>query len=982
MKHLKKTLTTICPIALLFLQSALAETQEMQPKNGYRWSVGSTQGFESPWVDGNEILINPLETAHVYVDGAVAPSKITFATSGTHVALRTGNNSRINWGSNLAQIESSNSGYAYVDVMMYGTGGLSITNNAATSYTNNPAILVLQKDNTNLTGGITVEKGFATPGHVNAFGQNQITLKNNAGISFIQNFYSGAISNNVYIDEQGGFRANGGLAGITGVVSGSGTLTIGNNTANNGVYFTNANTFAGDINIANGRMYWGNGGTTGSFANVENINLSNTNSVLALNRSNDIEVSANMKGWGKIEQMGSGQTTLTGTNTHMGGTYILDGTLAVSSAQNLGSSAVYNHGTLKITQDASIANAITAYDGANFSVDSGKTATFHKRGFGGFFQQNRRGRGSSKKSCKHSKRKRPRGSTVLNLASNQTISSINAAATLQKTGTASLNLTGNSTVSGSLEVLNGQLNLTNGASLVNSGSISGNVNVSNANFETSANSTAESVTLQNGAMLLAKGGKISSLIFGQTAQGTSTVDFYKKELQTDSITANGSVYLDLTHLGQLDPAGGKTYLFSDFDASGFDLSNFTISYSRANPTLGADAGGVYFSYTPYTAATLVYNGTSANPNWDVNNSQNWLNASSPDKFYQWDNVVFGETAANKTVIISERITPNSMLVDSSSTYTFRGDGEISGLSSLVKNGEGELVIENANSFEGGTTINGGTITIKNIDALGSGSARTSATGVLNFAASGDFSNLTALAGGETFNANVESGNTVNISDAYLYANSNFAKSGEGALVFKGQSWLRGNVDLKDGTLELADIQNALVDGKITVGENASLKITGAISHQIAATIDMNGGSLIAQTSAGTGQVGLMLTGKISGTGNLSFETEYEYSGHFGTGAKVALDNNSTISILNKCFYLNQGVDFSENYSVLNIANNAYFDFFQNNRAEFGGLRKRHNHGKPRAHFGGLPGQYARYRQGRRRRRVLHILGHNFGGLCK
>ena len=938
MKYLKKTLA-ICPIALLFLQSALAETQEMQPKNGYRWYVGSTQGFESPWVDGNEILINPLETAHVYVDGPVAPSKINFAQNANHVALRTGNNTpQINWGSNLAQIESSNTGIAYVDVMMYGTGGLNIISNAATSYTSAQGILLLQKDNSNLTGGITVEKGFVTPAHVNAFGQNLITLENNAGIQFTTH-YQGAIANNIFIDQAGGFFIrDGAAAGVSGVVSGSGTLSIGANNNNNGVFFTNANTFAGNIDLVKGRMYIGYGGTTGSFDNVGSVNLSNTNSVMSFYRSNDFTVSSNFAGWGKLEQAGAGETTLTGTNTHMGGTYILNGTLAVAGSSNLGSGAVYNYGTLKITQDAAITNAITAYDGAAFSVNSGKTATFSSVS-ADTFKKVGEGTAVLNSLANIQNVNAQEGATVLNLSSNQSLSSISATATLQKTGAGSLNLTADSTVSGSLQVLQGAFNVTNGATFLNSGSISGNVNVSNANFETAGDSTAESATFQDGSTLIAKGGKISNLIFGQAAQDNATVDFYKKELQTDAITTNGSVYLDLTHLGKLDTAGGKMYLFSNFDASGMDLSNFEISYSRANPTLGGDAGGIYFNYDPYETANLVFNGTAANAKWDVNTSQNWLNypSGTPDKFYQYDTVYFNDTAANKTVEIVGKISPSAISVINSSTYIFRGDGEISGTGALGKNGEGELIIENANSYEGATVIYGGTITIKNIAALGKGRVISTETGLLNIDASGDFINLPVLGGSETLNTNVESGRTVSIENSILYAGSNFSKSGEGTMIFSGASWLMGNTSLTGGTLELADIQNALINGNMTVGENATLKMTGAFSHPIAGTINMQGGSLIAQTSATTGQNGLLINSAVSGTGNLSFESENEYSGHFGETSVIALDNNSTISILNKVFYLNPGANFTDNYATLNIANGARFDFYQANRAEFGGL---------------------------------------------
>jgi len=60
------------------------------------------------------------------------------------------------------------------------------------------------------------------------------------------------------------------------------------------------------------------------------------NSVLAINRSNAITLGGDITGTGVLRQIGSGTTTLTGTNTYAGGTAIAAGTLQVGDGGTTG----------------------------------------------------------------------------------------------------------------------------------------------------------------------------------------------------------------------------------------------------------------------------------------------------------------------------------------------------------------------------------------------------------------------------------------------------------------------------------------------------------------------------------------------------------------------------------------------------------------------------------------------------------------------
>jgi fibronectin-binding autotransporter adhesin len=89
----------------------------------------------------------------------------------------------------------------------------------------------------------------------------------------------------------------------------------------------------------------GNGGNTGSFgANITD------NGIVAFDRSDSpgLTYSNVISGAGQVQQIGSGMTTLTGTNTYSGGTFFNNGTLAAAADSNLGTGGLtFNGGTFQ-----------------------------------------------------------------------------------------------------------------------------------------------------------------------------------------------------------------------------------------------------------------------------------------------------------------------------------------------------------------------------------------------------------------------------------------------------------------------------------------------------------------------------------------------------------------------------------------------------------------------------------------------------------
>jgi autotransporter-associated beta strand protein len=117
---------------------------------------------------------------------------------------------------------------------------------------------------------------------------------------------------------------------------------------------TGSNTYTNATIINAGTLQVGNGGTTGTLGGTS-FGISN-NGTLALNRSNAVLVSNAISGIGGVSQLGTGTTTLSGTNTYVGATLISTGTLQIGNGGatgtlGSGTGAVTNNGTLAFSRN-------------------------------------------------------------------------------------------------------------------------------------------------------------------------------------------------------------------------------------------------------------------------------------------------------------------------------------------------------------------------------------------------------------------------------------------------------------------------------------------------------------------------------------------------------------------------------------------------------------------------------------------------------
>ncbi|OSE44123.1 fibronectin-binding autotransporter adhesin ShdA [Salmonella enterica subsp. enterica serovar Hartford] len=153
-----------------------------------------------------------------------------------------------------------------------------------------------------------------------------------------------------------------------------------------------------------------------------------------------------------------------------------------------------------------------------------------------------------------------------------------------------------------------------------------------------------------------------------------------------------------------------------------------------------------------------------------------------------------------------------------------GEGELentlSGSGSLVKTGTGELTLSGDNSYSGGTTIIGGTLTADHADSLGTGAVANS--GVLQ------------VGEGELENT--------------LSGTGSLVKTGTGELTLSGDNTYSGGTTIDDGVLIAANV-NALsggdVDnsGTLMLDANGAFELANITTHTGATTVLAAGSTL-------------------------------------------------------------------------------------------------------------------------------------------
>lgn len=332
----------------------------------------------------------------------------------------------------------------------------------------------------------------------------------------------------------------------------------------------------------------------------------------------------------------------------------------------------------------------------------------------------------------------------------------------------------------------------------------------------------------------------------------------------------------------------------------------------------AVGGDLDLVVTAYTNKVLVWKGGDVTlpSTWDRQTSINWLDVTNatPATFNIYDGVTFNATgSAQPNVNLATTMVPGSVTVDTSANnYTFSGAGQIAGGTSLIKISPGNLLLQTANTYSGGTVISNGTVVVGINDAIpstGNGDVALYSPGVIDM--NGFSDTINALNGNGTVDVTGGGTSTLTIGDngdsgtfSGVIRNTSgtlgLFKSGNGTETLTASNSYAGPTTIDTGTLRVTNLY-ALGSNAVTIN-SGNLDLATSL---IVASINGNGGTIVNNSTAttvtntlivqGTSTSGSLISGRLAllingGTTRLNAANTYSGGTIVASGAGLGYGN--------------------------------------------------------------------------------------------
>ncbi|MDH1252721.1 Ig-like domain-containing protein [Comamonas thiooxydans] len=773
---------------------------------------------------------------------------------------------------------SNSSGIVTVTSTLAGSGALAKAGGGTLALTST-------SNEANMSGAITVTAGTLQVSNDDHLSSGTLTLN---GGTLTNNSTAFTIDNAIVLGAAGGTINIGGgggttQVGLTGVISGSGSLT------KNGqgiLQLDGSNTYTGATNVSAGTLIANHANALGTLVGATTVSsgatvriaggltigeaftVSGTGKQVGVNsfgalhlNSGSSTLSGNITLAGDADISAASGATLTLSGALGGGGFNLNktdaGTLALANTGNeagLTGGTTISAGTLSIGSDDQLAAGTLTLNGGTLALTGATTVD-----------------------------------NAINLAATSTVSaSANATLSgniigtgdLTKSGASTLTLSGTNNFAGAVSVTAGTLALQNGSALADSATValSSGTTLSVSNSETigglsgagNVNLSSNTLTVSQNANTTYSG--VISGTGGLTKSGSGTLTLSGSNAYTGATTVSAGGLTLNGASGTLDDSTsvtvslGATLTLGADDVVGLLSGAGTVAIGANEFVVGVGGGSSTFSGRITGSGTLTLDGSGTLTLSGINSGQSWgmqVLSGGTLSIAGDANLGSGTVQLNDgtLAITSSTSVDNAIALGASGGAVSLGSGlaatlsgAIGGTGGLTKTGSGSLTLSNTNNYSGTTTVSAGTLTVNGSTA----SATTVNSG-------GTLAGVGTLGG----NVSVNSGGTLSLGNSAgtLTVNGNLQMNAGSTLAVEingttagsqyDQVVVTGSVDVSGTTLSVSHgYASGNGDSYILIVNDAADGITGTFSGL------PEGGTT---TAAGNGT--LLTASYIGGSGN-------------------------------------------------------------------------------------------------------------------